>query len=168
MELRIINIPEECAGHKHITEALRTNYEFLRDANIDEIDIYVVKKFNGETYTNARVKLVYNSDFKKRIFKVKFGLHESRVYEAYDVLQCRRCCRIGHSYENCGERQRCKQCNGFHTAKFCTENHRECINCIEANKRHIETGEEVKLLRTDHCATYHGCRTRKRYGMKIH
>lgn len=165
LPIRIINIPVECAGQKHIIETICEEYPFLADATFSSADIYTVHRNDGNSYINAKIVINYRSDFRKKIFKLQFGTHTSRVYEAYEVVQYGRCCRLGHTSTNCGERIRCKQCNGFHYWKNCIEVHRECINCCEANNRILESDKNLKLLRTDHCASYHGCRTRKRYGM---
>lgn len=158
---RIYYVPIQYANEDAITSHLTTQFLFIVSNSIQIRSISSPRNATN-LYKNITVELIYRSDFKKTIRYVKFDTITCRAGPIFDVVQCYRCLRFGHYANTCDEEIACGKCDGPHQTKHCTENYRQCANCVRMNDK-FAANEDQAETKTDHCATFQSCPLRVAY-----
>lgn len=135
-------------GDEEPTEIL----DALNALNTTSVQFVSVKKLNTKQPNSLFMVQASASSVEANLTKINKLNHVIIKWEKLqrkDVLQCRRCQRLGHTASNCGMQYRCVKCNSPHDPGQCKlpagvqhENHEVfCISCNEFG----------------HPASYHGC-----------
>lgn len=126
--------------------------EALNALNTTSVQFVSAKKLQTKQASSLFIIQATASSIEANIFKINKLNHVIIKWEKLqrkDILQCRRCQRLGHTASNCGMQYRCVKCNSPHAPGQCKlpagkqhENHEVfCISCNEYG----------------HPASYHGC-----------
>lgn len=124
----------------------------LNGLNTTSVEFVSVKKLQTKQASSLFIIQATASSNEANILKIDKLNHVIIKWEKLqrrDILQCRRCQRLGHTASNCGMQYRCVKCNSPHAPGQCKlpagvqHEHHEvfCISCNEYG----------------HPASYHGC-----------
>lgn len=94
--------------------------------------------------------------------KVRVDMSEFRCFEDFELLQCFKCCKFGHSFNTCKGIMTCKICAGEHHHGQCPNKSRPC--CANCRQEENVTGVRMNY---NHRATAGTCEVRRRRSQAV-
>lgn len=126
----------------------------LDNLNVEKVEFVKVERFstkfsikNNKTLAVFLVQVTANSEI-SNVFKIKQINYQMIKWERLirnEILQCKKCQRLGHTAINCNLEYRCVKCNLSHQVGVCTVNEKTMMKCALCG----EMG---------HPASYRGCK----------
>lgn len=160
-KIKIVGVPNQfntsCAKEEIVNSIIDSN-DILRDEFLNNKDcLQFLFSYNTGTSksivlkcsANARNMLRNNNDTLKINHKL------CKLYDRYHLLQCSKCCKLGHTSKTCkSEELHCTFCAGNHAYSTCPvkdqDNKHQCYNCMNNT---TATPTEVK----NHNSFSHKC-----------
>ncbi|XP_076262244.1 uncharacterized protein LOC143197591 [Rhynchophorus ferrugineus] len=100
---------------------------------IKKIDfIYPIRRLDKEIWVIQVIPEIFKAVMKAGQVVVDFMI--AKVEEYNELIQCRKCCKFGHSQSRCYGQLRCFKCGGCHKGYGCYSYSARCINCINDGK----------------------------------
>ncbi|KAF7264707.1 hypothetical protein GWI33_022589 [Rhynchophorus ferrugineus] len=100
---------------------------------IKKIDyIYPIRRLDKEIWVIQVIPEIFKAVMKAGQVVVDFMT--AKVEEYNEFIQCRKCCKFGHTQSRCHGQLRCFKCGGCHKGYRCYSYSARCINCLNDNK----------------------------------
>ncbi|KAF7271511.1 hypothetical protein GWI33_015625 [Rhynchophorus ferrugineus] len=114
-------------GDKNVKYAIK----IIRKINF----IYLIRRLDKEIWVIQVIPEIFKAVMKTGQVVVDFMT--AKVEENNEFIQCRKCCKFGHSQSRCHGQLRCFKCGGCHNWYGCYSYSVRCINCINDGKANI-------------------------------
>jgi hypothetical protein len=123
-----------CSDEEIIQSIVKQNKNLIEDDGKFKLLKKIAKK--DKIYT-----LIFEVDHSThKLFlangKINVKWQKCFVYDAFNVLRCFNCSRLGHKSCDCKRNKpTCQKCSGDHKSSECTCDVPKCINCVESNNK---------------------------------
>jgi hypothetical protein len=162
---------EESVPEQNVRRLKIVNVNFMESCNDDIVRSILIQNSNLIS-AESKFKIVKKIPKKDNIFsliaevdhqthklfikqaKINVKWQKCNVYDAFTVLRCFNCSRLGHKSCDCKQKDPiCQKCCGNHKLSECSSQISKCINCMEANNKFNFNHD------TGHPSFFHECPT---------